>query len=128
MRRVRIARQKVQHLFPILHAPTMNLVAQHGFRALIMQTFIEEKFRIAPRLPNRPSGKSFRNVDYVLLRVSAIDSEGVKFHEFAAVVFIQTAILVLLPFRLGAVVLLLAPPSPLLLLLLQHGPSLWIDR
>src|ERR1700736_2878310 len=103
MRGVGIARQNIQHFFAVLHAAAMNLMAKNGLRALVVQAVIKEKHRIAPRLLDCPSGKSFRDVDDVFLRVSAIYAECVKLHQFAAVVLVQAALLFLLPFRVRVI-------------------------
>ncbi len=71
-------------------------MSQHRLHALVMNAVIEEKLRIVARLPDAPSGERLRDVDDVILRVSAIHAERVQFHEFAAVILIQTALLFLL--------------------------------
>ena len=47
---MRIARQNVQNFLAVLHPASVNLVAQDGLHAGVMEAVVEEKFRIAPRL------------------------------------------------------------------------------
>ena len=55
-----------------------------------MQPGIEVERGSLPGLADGPSGKTARHFGHVMLRVAAIHPEGVKFHKFAAVVFIET--------------------------------------
>ena len=93
VRRVRIARQNVEDFLAVFHSALVNLVSEHGLHAGVMEALFKEKFRIAPRLPDAPSGERLRDVDDVILRVSAIHAERVQFHQLAPVILIQAALL-----------------------------------
>src|SRR5215216_3829334 len=45
--------------------------------------------QLRPRRRDRPTGEGSCNVDDVLLRVAAVDSEGVQLEQLATVVFVQ---------------------------------------
>src|SRR5712691_2220350 len=96
---MRIARQNVEDLLALFHPPRVNFVSEHGLDAGVMETILEEKFRITPRLPDAPTGKRLRDVDDVVLRVAAIHPECVQFHELAAIILIQAALLLLFCIR-----------------------------
>ena len=97
MRSVRIVRQHLERFFAVFLAAVVEGVAHHDFLALGVEFRTEHEFGIAPRLANGPAGESIGHFDHVLLRVARIDADGVQLHHFAAVVFVQAALLLLLP-------------------------------
>ena len=97
---VRIARQNIQDFFAVFHSTGVNLMPEDGFRAVVVNAIVEEEFGVAARLLDRPSGKGLCDIDDVVLRVAAIDAERVQFHQLAAIIFVQAAFLILLPFRI----------------------------
>ena len=96
-RRVRIVREHFQRFFAVFLAAVVEGVAHHDFLALRVKLGPEHKFGIAARLANGPAGEALGHFDHVLLRVAGVDADGVQLHHFAAVVFVQAALLLLLP-------------------------------
>src|SRR4029077_7633556 len=62
----------------------------------IMQSLVKFKLRTLPRLLDGPACEAPRDFGHILLCVAAIDANRVEFHELAAVVFIQSAFVLLL--------------------------------
>src|SRR6185437_13755705 len=56
----------------------------------------EDKFGMAAGLFDGPAGEAAGHLDDVLLRIAGVDTDGVKLHHFAAVVFVEAAILIFL--------------------------------
>ncbi len=69
--------------------------AEDVLLALIVLAFVEDETAAALGLRDGPAGEAARDFGDVLLGVAAIDAEGVEFHEFAAVVFVETLLLFL---------------------------------
>src|SRR5271168_5558602 len=74
----------------------MNLFSEHELGVGIMQIVVELEFGSLARLLDGPAGEAARYFGDVFLRVAAVNAEGVQFHQLAAVIFIQTAIVFLL--------------------------------
>ena len=67
------------------------------FLAFIVHAVVVEEIAALLRGADGPAGEAARYFGHILLRVAAVDTQGVQFHQFAAVVFIQsTRMLVLL--------------------------------
>src|SRR5205085_5198382 len=105
--------QNVEHHQSILEATACrNLVAQHDLLAIIMHACVEEegawratcsltqhrvrRCATTARLEDGPTSETARDFLHVFLRVATINSEGVKFHQLARVVFVNPASLLLL--------------------------------
>src|ERR1051325_621502 len=117
-------REDVEHHQTVFHAATCrNLVTENHLLAVVMCAGVEEEragsapHRVAEsrialtvarqdhgghcgsaaaRLENGPTGKAARYLLHVFLRVTAINSERVQFHQLARVVFVDAASLLLL--------------------------------
>src|SRR5436309_10800310 len=105
--------QNIEHHQSILEATAgRNLVAQDYLLTIVVHACVEEEgarratcsltqHRIrrcgaTARLKDGPTSETARDFLHVLLRVATINSEGVKFHQLARVVFVDTAPLLLL--------------------------------
>ena len=100
MRGVRIARQQVENLLTILDAAAVNPVAQHRLGIGIVQPLVKPELRRALRRANRPAGEALGYLEHVLLSIAGIDAQGMQFHQLAAVIFVEAAVLILLSLRL----------------------------
>ena len=69
--------------------PLAGIVTRARVFRLCRAALVEFEIAAAPRIANGPAGEAAGHFGYVLLGVSAIDAEGVQFHQLAAVVFIQ---------------------------------------
>ena len=87
--RTRIPRQHLQHLRPFFFTVFFDAMTQHNFIARFVHGRLELEPSALARLGQSPSGEDLRNFSYIRLRVAAIHAERVKFHQFAAIVFIQ---------------------------------------
>src|SRR5665213_3793022 len=96
MRGVRVARQQIEHFLPIPDASGLDLMAEHGLGIWIVKPLVEPELRIASRRANRPASEALGHFNDILLRISAIDAQGVQFHQFPAIVFVKAASLLLL--------------------------------
>ena len=83
------ARQNIEHLHALFFAVLLDLVAKHHFDAGFVHAIVEIKFPAALRVAHRPAGKDLGDFGHVALGVAAIDTEGVQFHQLAAVIFVQ---------------------------------------
>ena len=70
-------REHVDHLLAILHSTRVDFLAKHVFRIGIVQSVVELEIRVHARPVNRPAGEAPRHFGDVLLRVAAVDAEGV---------------------------------------------------
>ncbi len=86
-------RQKLNHFFAVAHPAGVNFLAEHNLRVGIVHLVVKFEFRILPRLFDRPSRKAARHFRNIFLRVAAVHSKRVQLHQFAAVIFIQPAVL-----------------------------------
>ena len=84
--------QNVEHFQAILDAAARgDFHAEHDFLTVIVESFIEIEATAPLRLANGPAGEAARHFGNILLRVAAIDAEGMQFHQLARVIFIETA-------------------------------------
>src|SRR6266513_3148576 len=110
MRRRRTPRQNVEHVLGLLHpASRGKLVAEDDFLARVVHLRTENKTTTLSGRLDRPAGEGTRDVDHILLRVSAIDPERVELEQLTPVVLIQAlslplllCLLLLLPFDLSS--------------------------
>src|SRR6266404_8811017 len=79
----------------------MNLFPENDFGIGIMDTFVKFELRIFARFFDGPSGEAAGHFGYVLLGVAAVNAEGVKLHQFAPIILVQTPFLLLLVPGLG---------------------------
>src|SRR5579863_324187 len=93
VRRVRIAGKQIEHLFPIPHPAGIDLVPENHLRIRIMEALVKPKLRVSLGLANGPAGETARHLNDVFLRISAVNAKRMQFHQLAAVILIQTALL-----------------------------------
>src|SRR5260370_34506698 len=91
--------QDVQHLHTFVFTMIADLVSKNVLRTRLVGALVEVEAAALLRLLDAPAREHLRQLGDVLLRVAAVHTEGVKFHDFASVVFIQAAGAIL--FRLG---------------------------
>src|SRR3954470_22359525 len=97
MRGRRTLGQNVQDVFGVLHPATGGkLVAEQDFLASIMDLRTEYESAALRRRFDRPAGERARDVDHVLLRIAAVDAEGVQLEQLTTVVLVQSLTLALL--------------------------------
>src|SRR2546421_5598956 len=85
--------QNVQHAFTVRDAAArQNLVTEDDFLAVVMQSRTIEKQALLVWLLDGPTAEATRDFLYVLLRVSAIDTERVQLHQLAGIIFIKAAV------------------------------------
>src|ERR1700749_1232596 len=97
MRRRRTLRQNVQHVFGVLHSPARGeTMTQHDLLAGIMHLRSEDESATLRRRLDRPAGERARDVDDILLGVSAVDAERVELQQFTPVVLVKSGVLPLL--------------------------------
>src|SRR6266513_1884609 len=110
MRRRRTPRQNVEHVLGVLHpASRGKLVAEDDFLARVVHLRTENKTTTLSGRLDRPAGEGTRDVDHILLRVSAIYAERVELEQLTPVVLVQAlslplllCLLLLLPFDLSS--------------------------
>src|SRR5215216_6465277 len=107
-----MVRKDIEHHQAIFDAAACgNLVTENYLLAVVMHACVEEErtgiatarfthHRIrcrsaTARLEDGPTGKTARHFLHVFLRVAAVDSERVQFHQLARVVFVDAAPLLL---------------------------------
>src|SRR4051812_17699309 len=84
-------REDVDHIESILFATAgWKRVAQNQLFLTVVSRRIEVVFGILGEIEYRPAGESARDIGNILLRISTIDANGMEFHEFAAIVFVDT--------------------------------------
>jgi hypothetical protein len=87
-----VSRDDVEHLLAVLHAASGGEpLPKHDFLAGVMHRGPKDEAPTAARLFQRPARECARHVVNVLLRVSAVDAEGVKLEELARIVLVETA-------------------------------------
>ena len=91
----RIARQKVQNFEAFFLTFRFDAVAEHDLVSGFVRALFESEAAALLGLLQGPSGEDARHFGDVLLRVAAVHAEGVQFHQFAAVVFVQAVPLAL---------------------------------
>jgi len=72
----------------------LNRETQNIFHTHIVQVLLEDKIAEPEMFLDRPAREATREFHHVLLTVTAIDSEGVEFHEFAGVILVRRALMV----------------------------------
>src|SRR6266700_4544101 len=82
-------RQQVQHLHSFFLPVLFDPLAEDNFLARLMAALFETEVSTFARLANCPAREDARYFRDIILRVTAIDAEGVQFHQLASVVFIQ---------------------------------------
>src|SRR4029453_10863112 len=78
---------------PVLNLGPEDELAGAALRHALRETSDASVLSLHQNLPRRadtPSGERPRDLDHVLLCVTAIDAERVQFHELAGVILIQT--------------------------------------
>jgi hypothetical protein len=78
----------MQNLEPFAFPALVNRCTHDSFRTGFVTTFFELEISIAQWL-DCPASKHLGNLRNVGLRVTAIDAEGVQFHQLTRVVFVQ---------------------------------------
>src|SRR5947207_1387903 len=97
MCRRRTPRQNVEHILGVLHpASRGKLVAEDDFLAGVVHLRTENETATLGRRLDRPAGEGTRDVDHILLRVSAIYAERVELEQLTPVVLVQALSLPLL--------------------------------
>src|SRR5260370_19868828 len=100
--------EQINPSLDVLHSASMNFLPHHDLRVGSVKPVIKLEIRILPRLVNRPASKAARYFRDVFLRVAAIHTERVQFHQLASVIFIQTALIFL---RFLRIILRPRPPK-----------------
>src|ERR1700739_2259933 len=99
---VRIASEQIKHFFSIPHPAGVDPMPENHLRIWIMKALVKPELRIALRLPDGPAGETARHFDDVLLRIPAVNAKRMQFHQLAAVILIQAALLLFGLIRLRA--------------------------
>src|SRR5205814_10264879 len=101
----RTLRQNVQHILRVFHsASRRQLVSEHDLLSSVVDLRAKDKSAALLRRLDRPTGERARDVDHVLLGVSAVDAERVQLQQLASVMLVQA-----LTLTLPLLVLLLSP-------------------
>src|SRR5580658_4323730 len=101
----------MQNFEAFLLALWFDAMAEHDFASGFVGALFKSEAAALFGLLQRPSGEDARYFGHILLGVAAIHTKGVKFHQFAAVVFIESVTL-----ALGLIGLSLVPdPMPRLI-------------
>src|SRR6185437_11066241 len=85
--------EHVESFQAVFHSSVIKCLAHDDFRGAVMDAVVEEKLRVFARRANGPAGKAIGHLNYVCLRVTAVHADCVEFHHFAAVIFIEAALL-----------------------------------
>ena len=85
--------QQLNHLFGVFHSAGMNLFSKDQLGVGIVDAFVKFELWIFARLFNGPSGEAASNFADVFLGIPSVNAEGVKFHQFAAVILVQATFL-----------------------------------
>ena len=73
--------QNVEHLFTITDAAARGyLYAEDGLLAVVVHSRVVERQALYLRFLNGPARQAAGNLLHVLLRIAAIDTEGVQLH------------------------------------------------
>src|SRR5579884_3666142 len=83
-------REHVEDFHALLLAVFLDLFSDHRFFARLVHTRLVFEITTPARLLDGPPGENARYLSHVLLRVAAVDTERVQFHQLAAVIFVQT--------------------------------------
>src|SRR5882672_9566497 len=87
--------EQLDDLLAVFHAAGVNLFPEHILWVRIMQPLIEFEIRVLPRLVHRPAGEAARDFGDVFLRIAAVHTECVQFHQFASIIFVEPALIFL---------------------------------
>src|SRR6476620_3173250 len=80
----------VDHLKRVLLATTCrNSVSEHRLFLEVVHEWREHKLRILG-ISNGPAGEAARDGNHIILRIAAVDTERVQFHDLPAIIFVQT--------------------------------------
>ncbi len=90
MRRDRAIRKQMQNLHAFRLAVEGELMPQGDFLSGLVTARVKGVISALVGPLNVPAGKDLRHLGDVALRVSAVDAEGVEFHQLARVVFIES--------------------------------------
>ena len=77
--------------FTVFDSTRGDSLSKYKFLALIMNARTENEFSGSARTFDAPARKCARNLLHVLLRVTAVHTHGVQFHQFAGVVLVDAA-------------------------------------
>ena len=86
-----------QHLDDLLRfrlTRRLDRKTQNIFLARVMQVFLEDKIAKPKMFLDIPARETTREFHHILLSVAAVHAEGVKFHQFAGIIFVGMAFLV----------------------------------
>src|SRR5260370_24529660 len=83
--------EDVRHLNLFVFAMIADIVSKNVLRTGLVGALVEVEAAALLRLLDAPAREHLRQLGDVLLRVAAVHTEGVKFHDFASVIFIQAA-------------------------------------
>src|SRR5947209_3570025 len=87
-----MVRHNIEDLESVLNAATGgNLHAENGLFLRIVHAAVEEEFAAVTRIADGPASEATRDLDDVLLGVSAVNAEGVELEQLAGVVLVETA-------------------------------------
>src|SRR5713101_9889317 len=95
-----MTRQNAQHLAALFFAVRFDAMSQHIFISGLVHAFFETKAAALLGLLQRPTSQDAGYLGDISLGIAAVHAESMKFHEFAAIVFIQAAALALGLFHL----------------------------
>ncbi len=87
-----LAGEHFQGFFAVFFAAVVEGAAHHDFLAFAVNFFVEKEFGIFARLVNGPARQALGHLNHVLLGVAGVHADGVEFHHFPAVIFIQAAL------------------------------------
>ena len=89
----RMAGQQIQRPFHFIDTATGNWGSKQDFipRIVTVAIEIESAFTIFSFFIQTPSRQDSRQGDDIVLGVSPINAQGMQFHQFAGVIFVQTA-------------------------------------
>src|SRR5262245_7988176 len=93
MRGLWASTEHVEHLKTFVFAIFFDCCSQNDFVAGFMFFGVEEKASAQLRLLESPAGKYPRNFGHIVLRITAIDAQGMQLHQLTGVVFIQSFLL-----------------------------------
>src|SRR5262245_44284425 len=83
-------RQNVEHTQSVFDpAPGSDAGSEHYLFAAVVDAWTEREPHIAARADG-PTREASGDFDHVFLRVSAVNSERVQFHDLASVIFVQS--------------------------------------
>ncbi len=86
--RARMMHEQIDDLLAVLHSARVNLFAEHNFRIGVVQTIVKFEIGVLPRFLDGPTGEAARHFRDVFLRVAAVDTERMEFHQLASVIFV----------------------------------------